>query len=129
MAMNRTNSKLFEYEMPQYISIGDEDTIELTPRIVFETLKDEVEIIEDNFERLQLNAENPNVSSCNSCDVETSSSDDDMEKPIFMMSDLELSEKITEIYLSKMRQVAETSGKLLVSAARVRDFFTSKRLF
>lgn len=112
--------------MSQYISIGDKDTIELTPRIVFETLKDEVETVEDDFERLLLNAENPNASSCDSCDVETSSSDDDMEKPIFMMSDSELSEIITEIYLSKMRQVAETSGKLLVSAARVRDFLTTQ---
>lgn len=126
MTMNRNKSKSFEYEMSQYISIGDKDTIELTPRIVFETLKDEVETVEDDFERLLLNVENSNASSCDSCDVETSSSDDDMEKPIFMMSDSELSEIITEIYLSKMRQVAETSGKLLVSAARVRDFLTTQ---
>lgn len=124
MTMNKNNSKSFEHEISKYISTEEKDILELTPRIVFETLRDDAGTREDNFEGLVQAAESRNESSCDSCDVETSSSDDDIEKPIFMMSDLELSEKISEIYLSKMRQVAETSGKLLVSAARVRDLFT-----
>lgn len=118
MKLNRNNSKAFQCEMSQYIPIDGRDTIELTPRIVFETLKYEVDNNKDDFKRLLLDE-----NSCDSCD-ETLSSVDDIEKPIFLMSDLELSEKIADIYLSKMRQVAETSGKLLVSAARVRDIFT-----
>lgn len=131
MTMNRKNKSSFEYEMPQYIPIAGIDVIEITPRVSYETLKcDEDEnSSDDDFDQL-LDAENRDTSSSDDDDsMETLSSDGDGDddvnsKPISMMSEWELSEKIAEIYLYKMRQVANTSGRLFVSAAKVRDIFS-----
>lgn len=127
MTMNRKNKSAFEYELPQYIPINNCDDFELTPRVSFETLKcDDLDTnrkCENDFDR-SCEAESREISSCDSDSDETLSSEDEIEKPIAMMSDVELSEKIAEIYLSKMRQVATTSGKLFVSAAKVCDHFT-----
>jgi hypothetical protein len=46
---------------------------------------------------------------------------DGQKKPITEMSDMEIANEISKIYLTNMKQVACTSGRLLVSAARVSD--------
>lgn len=45
--------------------------------------------------------------------------EDDKLKPEYKMSNMELTKRIRKIYLVKMKQIADTSSRLLVTAARV----------
>lgn len=131
MAMKAENGN-FSYEMCRFFALGENDEkIELTPKITIETLKydyenETAEQKEEEEEELEdtLTDEATTEEDTSQSDVsESSCSCEVNEKPIPKMSDTELAEKISDIYLQKMRQVADTSGRLMVSAARVSFFY------
>ena len=127
--------------MTQYIPLHEEDELELTPKVTFYTLEFNQEVEkdaqEDDFDHC-LDAEKgsgeENEKPCcdknNKCDCSTTDSSDESlcgeasngskdNLPISKMNDMDLSRVISKIYLRNMRQVAETSGALLISAAKV----------
>lgn len=118
----KPKNNILEFEMPQFLGISDiQEKLAFTARIICETMK----CVDDltDLEQLTTEEEESRCEGCENSSFETLSSLE-IEKPISMMSDAELAGKISEIYLDKMRQVAETSGKLFVSAARVKIILT-----
>lgn len=151
-------SHLLEYKLGKYMSLGEGvESITLEPVCIMETLKQDSEIYDDDFELLNDNiaiiASTPEKEkpvkdevSCdempevteekdNAVDSESASdenSDDDLESSgsVECESDTtynaeekcdnaRVTRKIQKIYLIKMRQIAETSARMLVTAARV----------
>jgi hypothetical protein len=138
ISKNQTNKRsLLERNMGKYIPIGVGcENIEIEPICTMETLKHEVEVEaeekvdeDEGWEKCETatSDESPSSESDKSSDDEstssgskltTSESDDDVFFPETKPENLNVMKRIQNIYLVKMEQIAETSARLLVTAAR-----------